>query len=417
VRPDGDLRWIRDNGTKLHDAHGAVFRLQGIAEDITEQRRAEFALVESQQRRDALIESNPDPSWLKDCNGRYIAANRAWFARHGIALQNILGKTDPEFFSSERAAFMRDEDRRVIETRAVVRSERNWVFPGHVDWIETVKAPVLDGAGNVVAVVGISHDVSERKRTEQTMQKMNQSLEQKTAELMGVNHELESFAYTVSHDLRAPLRHIDGFVNLLKAHAGVALDAQSARYFERISNAARRMGMLIDDLLAFSRTGRAELRSQRVALERLLRETIGHLAPDIKGRRVEWTIGALPAVQGDAGLLAIVFQNLVGNAVKYTRPREIARINISASTADDGMATIAVRDNGVGFDMKYHHKLFGVFQRLHTDAEFEGTGIGLATVARIVQRHGGRVWAESVEGEGTCFFVALPTARREARAA
>jgi light-regulated signal transduction histidine kinase (bacteriophytochrome) len=276
---------------------------------------------------------------------------------------------------------------------------------------------VLDGAGKVVAVVGISHDVSERKRNEQAVQKMNESLGEKTAELTALNRELESFAYTVSHDLRAPLRHIDGFVNLLKSHVGESLDAQSTRYFDRVSHAARRMGLLIDDLLAFSRTGRAELRSQRVALERLLRETIGHLAPDIRGRRIEWTIGTLPEVQGDAGLLAIVFQNLVGNAVKYTRPREVASIDISAGIGDDGMTTIAVRDNGVGFDMKYQHKLFGVFQRLHTDAEFEGTGIGLATVARIVQRHGGRVWAESVEGEGACFFVALPPARRAARAA
>jgi PAS domain S-box-containing protein len=417
VRPDGGLRWIRDSGTKLHDAQGAVFRLQGIAEDITEQRKAEQALVESQQRRDALLESNPDPSWLKDCDGRYIAANRAWFARHGIAPHNILGKTDRDYFNAERAEAIRDEDRRVVETRAVIRSERNWVYPGQIEWIETVKAPVLDGAGRVVAVVGISHDVTQRKRNAQMMQDMNAALGEKTAELTALNRELESFAYSVSHDLRAPLRHIDGFINLLKAHSGVSFDAQSNRYFERVSNAARRMGRLIDDLLAFSRTGRAELHRQPVMLARLLRETIEHLAPDIRGRRVEWSIGALPEVQGDAGLLAIVFQNLVGNAVKYTRSREIARIDVSASSDDDGMTTIAVRDNGVGFDMKYRHKLFGVFQRLHTDAEFEGTGIGLATVARIVQRHGGSVRAESVEGEGACFFVVLPLARREARAA
>ena len=174
------------------------------------------------------------------------------------------------------------------------------------------------------------------------------------------------------------------------------------------------MGLLIDDLLAFSRTGRATLHLQRVQLERLVADTIEHLTPDTAARRIEWKLGALPAVYGDAGLLAIVLQNLVSNAVKYTRPREVACIEISAAPGAGGMTTLTIRDNGVGFDMRYANKLFGVFQRLHTDAEFEGTGIGLATVARIVQRHGGRVWAESRPGEGSSFHVTLPQTPLEA---
>jgi light-regulated signal transduction histidine kinase (bacteriophytochrome) len=325
---------------------------------------------------------------------------------------------DADFFDAERAKFLLEEDRRVVESRAVLRHVRKWQPAGRTEeWIETVKAPVFDSRGKVVAVVGTSHDVSARVRNEQAVQSMNESLRQKTAELIAANRELESFAYTVSHDLRAPLRHIDGFINLLRAHATTALDAQSQRYFDRITGAARRMGLLIDDLLAFSRTGRTELRSQRVALDRLVRETIKQFAPEAEGRRIEWAVGALPEVEADASLLAIVFQNLISNAVKYTRPREVARIEINATEIEDGMTAVAVRDNGVGFDMKYQHKLFGVFQRLHTVEEFEGTGIGLATVARIVQRHGGRVWAESVEGEGSCFYVALPLALKGAKAA
>ncbi len=417
VRPDGEVRWIRDYGTKLCDAQGRVYRLHGIAEDITEQRNVEMALAESRQRRDALLESNPDPAWLKDLQGRYIAVNRAWFTRRALTPHNIEGKTDREFFSAERRALVEAEDRRVIETKTVVRGERNWNFADGTAWIETVKAPVFDSDGNVTAIVGLSHDISERKRIEVAVREMNLSLEQKTTELTALNHELESFAYTVSHDLRAPLRHIDGFVNLLKKHAGPALDAQSTRYFERVSNAARRMGRLIDDLLAFSRTGRTELRMQRVPLDRLIRETIEHLKPDMGARRIEWKVGTLPEVQGDASLLAIVLQNLVSNAVKYTRPREVARIQVSARRSDDGMTILSVSDNGVGFDMQYENKLFGVFQRLHTDAEFEGTGIGLATVARIVQRHGGRVWAESKLDEGSRFHVALPLAPKQAKVA
>ena len=407
VRRDGDIRWIRDHGTKLRDATGKTFRLQGIAEDITVQHNAELALVESQRRRDALLESNPDPAWLKDLQGRYIAVNRAWFTRRGLVPHNIEGKTDRDYFTAERVALIDAEDRRVIETKTVVRGERNWSYDDGTAWIETVKAPVLDANGNVTAIVGLSHDITERKRSEQAVQRMNETLEQQTMELTALNRELESFAYTVSHDLRAPLRHIDGFVNLLKIHAGKSFDAQSTRYFERISNAARRMGQLIDDLLSFSRTGRAELRIQRVPVGRLLYETIEHMKPDTSGRRIEWEIGELPEVRGDAGLLAIVMQNLVSNAIKYTRPCETAKIAVRARI-DGAMAVISVSDNGVGFDMQYHGKLFGVFQRLHTDAEFEGTGIGLATVARIVQRHGGRVWAESALGKGSTFHVALP---------
>ena len=407
VRADGQIRWIRDRGSKLRDAGGKIYRLQGIVEDITDQRNAEIALAESRQRRDALLEANLDPAWLKDLQGRYIAVNRAWLRNRGSPEQTVVGLTDRELFGAERAELIVSEDRRVIEDKVVVRSERNWHEIDGRAWIETVKAPVLDAAGNVIAVFGLSHDITERKRSEQAVLEMNATLAAQTDELTALNRELESFAYTVSHDLRAPLRHIDGFVNLLKTHAGPLLDAQNNRYFDRVSQAARRMAMLIDDLLAFSRTGRTELRLRRVSLQRLVDEAVENLKPDTATRQIEWTIGALPDVEGDAGLLAIVIQNLLSNAVKYSRPRALAQIAIEVAAGADGMLELSVRDNGVGFEMQYADKLFGVFQRMHTDAEFEGTGIGLATVARIVQRHGGRVWADSVLGEGSVFYLTL----------
>ena len=212
----------------------------------------------------------------------------------------------------------------------------------------------------------------------------------------------------MSHDLRAPLRHIDGFVNMLRQHAGAALDDAARHYMLRIEGASSTMTRLIDDLLTFSQAGRGVLNKIPLALDRMIAEIIDDLKPDIAGRRVEWNIGALPVVHGDRNLLRQVFFNLLENAVKYTRPRDAANIDISCvEEATD--VIIAVRDNGVGFDMQYAHKLFGVFQRLHGADEFEGTGIGLANVARIVQRHGGRVWAEGTKGRGAAFFVALPS--------
>jgi signal transduction histidine kinase len=232
---------------------------------------------------------------------------------------------------------------------------------------------------------------------------------QRMQELEDANRELQSFSHTVAHDLRAPLRHIDGFVNLWQQQAAGAPAGNGAQYMEKISAAATRMGRMIDDLLAFSRTARTGLNKSAVPLRPLVADIVAELQQDARGRAIEWVTGVLPTVRADRNLLRLALFNLLDNAVKYTGTRAAARIEIT-SAQEKGNVIITVRDNGVGFDMKYAHKLFSVFQRLHSDKEFEGTGIGLANVARIVQRHGGRVWAESELGQGAAFFVALPDA-------
>jgi len=270
---------------------------------------------------------------------------------------------------------------------------------------------VRDEAGRAVRMLGAMLDISDRKQAEEAVKRLNEELDERvrlrTAEITAANQELEAFSYSVSHDLRAPLRHIDGFTGLLERHAEATLDDKGRRYLKTISEAAKQMGALIDDLLTFSRLGRAELRHVPVRLQDLVDEVRRILDPEIAGRAVVWAIGELPEVQGDPQLLRLVLQNLIGNALKYTRPRPEARIEIGARR-EDTETVCSIRDNGVGFDMRYAERLFGVFQRLHTSAEFEGTGIGLATVRRIVHRHGGRVWADGGVDRGACFSFTLP---------
>jgi signal transduction histidine kinase len=248
----------------------------------------------------------------------------------------------------------------------------------------------------------------------QVYTELEERVKARTAQLEALNRELEAFAYSVSHDLRAPLRHIDGFANLLRNHVAATLDEKGRRYLETISGSAGRMGALIDDLLAFSRFGRAELRKTTVNLDQLVRQVVSDLRHETDGRAIVWTIADLPEVQADLALLRQVVINLVGNAVKYTGARPEARIEIGHTESDEEVV-VHVRDNGAGFDMQYSDKLFGVFQRLHAAEEFEGTGIGLANVRRIVSRHGGRTWAEGVVDCGATFYFSLPKTSSSSR--
>jgi PAS domain S-box-containing protein len=269
--------------------------------------------------------------------------------------------------------------------------------------------------GTRVTFCGFVTDITKRKHAEEEIRTLNQQLEhrvtERTAQLESANRELEAFSYSVSHDLRAPLRHIDGFAKMLQRHANGTLDAQGQRYLSTISDSARNMGRLIDDLLAFSRTGRAALTLVPVDQDALVAEVITEAKFDQKERAIEWRVEPLPQVHADPTLLRLVWRNLIGNAIKYSSRAPQPRIEIGRATPElAGEHVFFVRDNGVGFDMKYIGKLFGVFQRLHTQAEFEGTGIGLAHVKRIITRHGGQVWAEGKPGEGATFFFTLPVA-------
>jgi light-regulated signal transduction histidine kinase (bacteriophytochrome) len=258
----------------------------------------------------------------------------------------------------------------------------------------------------------LRQEIRARQQAEEVLKRYRNQLEElvknRTKELEAKNKELEAFAYSVSHDLRAPLRHIDGFIELLQKKTETAPDEQGRHYLDLISDSAKKMGALIDDLLSFSRMGRQEMLLKPVGMGPLVHGIIRELVPDTAGRRIDWRIGHLPVVEGDAAMLRMTMDNLISNAIKFTRPRQQAKIEIGSQPGQNGEAVIFVRDNGVGFDMAYAHKLFGVFQRLHRSDEFEGTGIGLANVRRIIARHGGRVWAQGEPGQGAAFFFSLP---------
>jgi PAS domain S-box-containing protein len=259
-----------------------------------------------------------------------------------------------------------------------------------------------------LAILETNNDITQRKRGEEEVRKLNQELGKRTTELEAINKELEAFVYSISHDLRAPLRHMSGYTELLQKNAFSTLDEKGRRYMTTILESAKRMGALIDDLLAFSRIGRAETRETMVSLEQLVKEVQSEVGQETEGRNITWRVGPLPDVYGDRPMLKLVLVNLISNAIKFTRPRPQPEIEIGSTDKQKDGVVVFVRDNGVGFDMKYGNKLFGVFQRLHRTEEFEGTGIGLATVQRIIHRHGGQVWAEGVVGRGSTFYLSLP---------
>jgi PAS domain S-box-containing protein len=273
--------------------------------------------------------------------------------------------------------------------------------------IETNAQPLRDKNGALRGGVIAIRDITQRRKAEQSIQQLNEELEervaQRTAQLNEVNKELETFTYSVAHDLRAPLRHIAGFSGILLEEFGPAMDARAQRYLERIREGAGKMGQLVDELLNLARVGRQETKIQQVDLNLIVEEVIGILRPDIQGRQVEWKIAELPCVECDATLVKLVFQNLISNALKYSRPRPLALIEIGQTQE----GAFFVRDNGVGFNMKYADKLFGVFQRLHRAEEFEGIGVGLATVQRIIKKHRGCVWVEAELNKGATFYFTL----------
>jgi signal transduction histidine kinase len=285
----------------------------------------------------------------------------------------------------------------------------------------TRKMKILIAFGNSLAILillvkgfVIHSEIGRRTVAEQNLKRANESLERRTGELSETNIELESFAYSVAHDLRAPLRHISGYSGALTQDYGPRLDAEGLRRLGKIADCAQKMGILVDDLLALSKVGRQELSFQDVPLGSLVAGVVEELAPELTGRDVEWQVGDLFDAECDPGLMKQVFANLLSNAAKYTRKREHTVIQIG-QTSQNGEQVIFIRDNGVGFEMQYADKLFGVFQRLHKARDFEGTGVGLAIVQRIIRKHGGRIWAEAVVDQGATFYFTLGTPEKKVR--
>jgi len=390
--------------------------------EMAERRRAEDALRKSEEQTRTILNLAHEAFIAIDSDGVTRDWNREAEITFGRSREEALGKRLSEIVIPPRYReahtqglkhFFETGEGPVLNKRIEIEALHR---DGHEFPVELAITPIRLGESYMFCA--FLHDITERKRAEENIKKSNVQLE-------AANKELEAFTYSVSHDLRAPLRHIDGFSELLTKHAA-ELDEKSRRYLKTISESAKQMGALIDDLLQFSRIGRAELRKDAISLDQLVKESLASLKQDMNGRKIVWTIGTLPDVHGDQALLRQVFVNLLSNAVKYTRGREQAKIEIGTLTpspsplppgeragARDDEVVIFVRDNGAGFDMQYGHKLFGVFQRLHSTNEFEGTGIGLANVQRIIHRHGGRTWAEGKVGEGATFYFALP-ARKEA---
>ena len=356
-----------------------------------------------------------DPEAVRRCAElvRIIDVNRAALTLHGAAdkeelLAGLANTFTPESFDAFRHELVQLWNKETEMTiDGVVKTLAG--EPRNV----TLYLAVCSGYEETLSKVIVSLiDITERKWAAEELRRLNVELDrrvkERTAELEEVNKELEAFAYSVSHDLRTPLRHIDGFIELLQKKLGNASDKQARHYMDTVSDAADKMGLLIDSLLSFSRMSRRAMEFQPVVLDSLVRDVIGELEHDTAGRTIHWHIGDLPVVSGDAAMLRMVLVNLIVNAVKFTRPRKKARIEIGSLPGKNSEAVIFVRDNGVGFDMTYADKLFGVFQRLHRVDEFEGTGIGLANVRRIITRHGGRTWAKGDVDQGATFYFSLP---------
>jgi PAS domain S-box-containing protein len=361
-------------------------------------------LKEAREEQERFFALSPDLLCIADVEGRLIKVNDAWAQLLGWSAHELTAAPYVDFVHPDDVAATIAATEALSQHQTVRLENRYRRKDGSYVWLSWRAV----GHPERGVIYGAARDITERRR-------IARELEQHVEEIAVVNRELEAFTYSVSHDLRAPLRHISGFASLLVRSASSKLDEQERRWLSVINDAGLRMGRLIDDLLAFSRVGRTAVSLQPVDLGAVVRDAWREVvAPETEAREITCVIHDLPQVVGDAALLRLAFVNLLGNAVKYTRDVGDPRIEVTAEARTGGEAVISVRDNGVGFDMQYAHKLFGVFQRLHSSDQFEGTGIGLANVRRIVHRHGGRTWAQGAVGQGATFFIALPVPLTEA---
>jgi PAS domain S-box-containing protein len=432
---DGTTRMFLTRVLPLKDINGRVVRWFGTNTDISERKRAEMQLAEQAQElassRLALEKQTQMlQSVLESMGEGLIATDREGvFLIWNDSAKNLMGRDasnlPTEQWTPHYKVFLADgitpcPPDRLPLVRALhgesVQMELMVERPGTGNevFLEVTARPLKDDLGGGVAVL---RDITERKVAEWEIQTLNQNLEarviERTAELKASNKEMEAFTYSVSHDLRAPLRHISGFTKILLEKYRPTLPPEAQEFLEVIAQGASRMGQMVDEMLKLAHTSRQALQVERTGLSSLVEDVVTLLSPEIKGRQVQWKIGELPFVECDPVLIRQVFQNLIGNALKYSRPRSPAVIEIG-QTEIDGREVIFVKDNGVGFEMEYADRLFGVFQRLHLQEEFEGTGVGLATVERIVQKHGGRVWAQAELNRGATFYFTLSNLERPA---
>jgi PAS domain S-box-containing protein len=406
-RKDGTEFPVEISLSPLETAEGTL--ISSAMRDVTQRKKLTEKFLEHEMRFRLLIDAVKDYAIVSlDAEGFVTTWNAGAERLKGYSSEEIIGQHMSRFYPEAD-----------IASRKPARELQQAASTGHIDdqgwrvrkdgthfWAEVAITAVHDSAGKLIGFLKIAKDITAKRDVEDQIQKLNAELTGRVEELGTVNLELESFSYSVSHDLRTPLRHVDGFTRILKEEYSRSMPAEAIRYLDRVLEAATRMGHLIDDLLNLARIGRRELKRDRTQIARIVKQAIDELPTEAEERQIEWRIEPLPELNCDAGLLKLVFINLLANAIKFTRKQPVAVIEVG-SRITDGVPTIFVRDNGVGFDPQYADKLFGVFQRLHRQDEFEGTGVGLVTVQRIIRRHGGEIWAESRVNSGTTFFFTL----------
>jgi PAS domain S-box-containing protein len=413
LSPNGQERWISTRVYPVYDSTGKVYRIAGLCEDITARKQTEMDLAHSKAELETIFNAISDVVLYSDTDRRLIHVNPATETIFGYSSEELLGR-NTEIFYADKADFEQQGNRQFSKTSDIKSASYEMRYrrkDGSTFIGETFGAKVFDNEGRMIGFIGVIRDVTQRKQVEAELRQHQEHLEElvteRTAELSNLNHELEAFSYSVSHDLRAPLRAINGFSTILCHEFKSKLDEEGIDYLERIQKASIKMGHLIDDLINLSRVSRVDLNKETVDLSSMAEEILTALHNAEPDRKVSWDIEKGLSVKADKTLIHVMLQNLLGNAWKYTAKTPEATIGLYRQPLEGEPDALCVEDNGIGFDTEYKHKIFQPFERLHSHSEFEGTGIGLATVYRVIKRHAGQIWAESTLNGGSRFYFRL----------